>query len=242
MAELLYTSLARWYTLVTAPGDYEEEAAWYTARIREIRPGATTLLELGCGVGANASFMKKHFEMTLVDASVQMLSECRKLNSGLATHRADMRTFRCDERFDVVFVHDAASYMTTTDDVARLSETVAYHLNAQGVALICPDDFAEDFQPETESGGHDGDDGRGLRYLSWSVARGEHEVVTDYAYLLRSADGTVSVEHDQHITGRLPMKTWTDALEEVGLSCEILPLEHSEVAMGTHHLIRAALE
>ena len=58
----IYAELADWYTLLTAPHDYEEEAAWYVARLREhVRRELRTVLELGCGAGANASHMKAHF-------------------------------------------------------------------------------------------------------------------------------------------------------------------------------------
>ena len=214
----LYDDLADWYPLLTAPEEYEEEAAWYVARLRQhAERDVCSVLELGAGAGANASHMKRAFEMTLVDRSEPMLRLSRSLNPELEHHCGDMRTFRCSRQFDAVFVHDAASYLTSAEEVQQVAETAAAHLAPGGVAMFCPDDVRENWRPETDSGGYDGVDGRGLRYVSWSWAADEGDTaITDFAYLLKSADGTVRVEHDRHVVGRLPRRVWLEALDAVG--------------------------
>ena len=42
-----------------------------------------------------------------------------------------------------------------------------------------------------------------LRYLAWSVPGSEHEVITDYAYMLRHLDGRVELAQDRHIAAFL---------------------------------------
>lgn len=241
MLPKLYGEFAPWYTLLTAPEDYEEEAAWYEETLRaHAQRELRTMLELGCGAGANASFMKRSFEMVLVDLSAEMLAECRKLNPRLELHEGDMRTVRLGRRFDAVFVHDAVSYMLDESDARALAQTVAEHLEPGGVALICPDDLAENFTTGIDSGGNDGPDGRGVRYLAWSrPGVRPHTAQTDYAMMLRDSDGEVRVVHDRHVTGCLPRETWFDALRGAGLEPDIVELEHSEVEAGTHHVLVA---
>src|SRR5581483_9783246 len=61
----LYTDLADWYHLLTHPSDYEEEATIFMVALNELAPQPIqTMLELGCGGGANASYMKRRYEMT----------------------------------------------------------------------------------------------------------------------------------------------------------------------------------
>ena len=238
MLPKLYGELAPWYTLLTAPADYEEEATWYAGLLRRhARREVKRVLELGCGSGANASFMKHWFdEIVVVDLSEPMLRECAALNPELERHQGDMRSLRLGRRFDAVFVHDAASYLLTPDDVAAAVETAALHLEPGGVALFCPDDTLETFQPGLDDGGHDGADGRGVRYLAWSnPGPGEHTVATDYAYLLRDSAGAVRVVHDRHLTNRLPQAIWTMALRNAGLQATMIALEHSTVETGRHH-------
>ena len=84
--------------------------------------------------------------------------------------------------------------------------------------------------------GSDGPDGRGVRYLAWSRAAEDDTVITDYAIMLRDADGTVRVEHDRHVTGALPTEVWLEALRDAGLTPKRVALEHSEVPQGSHHV------
>ena len=59
--------------------------------------------------------------------------------------------------------------MTTEADLRQAVETAFAHCRPGGIAVLVPDDIAENFEPETEHGGHDAADGRGVRYLSWST-------------------------------------------------------------------------
>ena len=54
----MYSSLAAWFHLITAPEDYEEEAAFFVKHLTDAcdRP-PETVVELGSGGGNNASHM-----------------------------------------------------------------------------------------------------------------------------------------------------------------------------------------
>ena len=70
----LYTDLASWFHLLTAPADYAEDAS-YAARV--IQEAASipikAVLEMGSGGGNSASHLKANFQMTLSDLSPAML-------------------------------------------------------------------------------------------------------------------------------------------------------------------------
>jgi SAM-dependent methyltransferase len=121
----LYTDLADWWPLLSAPAEYAEEAAIYLdALVAACARRPRTLLELGSGGGNNASHMKGRFEeVVLVDRSPGMLAVSRALNPGCEHVEGDMRTVRLGRQFDCVFVHDAVCYMTTEDDLRRAVET-----------------------------------------------------------------------------------------------------------------------
>ena len=131
-----------------------------------------------------------------------------------------MRSLRIDgPKFDAVFVHDAVSYLTTEAEMREMAATAAYHCRTGGAVLVLPDHVRELFDPPyTEHGGHDGSDGRGLRYLMWSTDPdpSDSTYLADFAYLLRHADGTVSVERDRHVLGIFPESVWVSALQGAG--------------------------
>ena len=228
----LYDQLASWWTLLTPPEEYAEEAAFYERTLADAAEGPLqTVLELGSGGGNNASYLKRRFTMTLVDLAPRMLEISQALNPECEHVEGDMRTVRLKRRFDAVFIHDAIVYMTSGTDLRRALETAAVHCRPGGVVLIAPDHVRETFRPSTDSGGHDGGP-RGLRYLEWSWDPDptDSSYVVDYAYLLRDEDGGVRVEHDRHVEGLFSRATWLQLLRDVGFEARALSFEHSEVA------------
>jgi trans-aconitate methyltransferase len=227
----MYSEIADWWPLLSRPEEYEEEAGFFTRTLIEVSDEPPrTILELGSGGGNNASHMKADLDMTLVDLSPNMLEVSKRINPDCEHIVGDMRTIRLDREFDAVFIHDAIDYMTSTRDLASAVETAFIHTKPGGVALFCPDHIRETFKPSTEHGGSDAD-GRGLRYLQWTWDPDPHDssCVTDYAYLLRDRDGSVSVLHDRHECGLFGSEEWNAILEGVGFVPSLLPFDHSEV-------------
>ena len=221
----MYSDLAPWFHLLTDPADYADEAAFTIAVVEATIEGeARTLLELGSGGGNNASHLKKRFACTLTDLSPDMVALSETINPECEHVVGDMRTLRLGRIFDVVFAHDALSYLTTEDDVRAALQTAAAHVRTGGVVVLTPDATTEIFASGTDTGGHDGEDGRGLRFLEWTHPAGGTTYEVDYAIVVREVDGSTRVVHDRHVLGLFPEATWIDLLREVGLEPLPLPL------------------
>jgi SAM-dependent methyltransferase len=227
----LYNELASWWPLMSPPFEYVEEAAFYRNTLGSAanRP-VKTVLELGSGGGHNASHLKEHFTLTLVDLSPGMLTVSRTLNPECEHHEGDMRSVRLARQFDAVFAHDAICYMTSEDDLRQAIETAFAHCKPDGAALFAPDYLRETFQPGTDHGGHD-EGARGMRWVEWRWDPNPDDTtyLVDYAYLMREGDGLMHVEHDRHEEGLFTRDTWLQLLREVGFQAKIVPLELSEV-------------
>jgi SAM-dependent methyltransferase len=214
----LYGALAEWWPLLSAPEDYAEEAEFVRGlALRHSAIPLQTVLDLGSGGGNNASHLKSHFELTLVDLSPGMLEVSRRLNADCEHVEGDMRSVRLGRTFDGVFVHDAVMYLTEAEELRQAMETAFVHLRPGGVAVFVPDHVRETFEPATDHGGHDGD-GRAMRYLEWTYDPDPSDTtyVVDYAFLLRDADGSVTVEHDRHVNGLFPKRQWLRLFDETG--------------------------
>jgi len=186
-----------------------------------------TCLELGCGGGNNAFYLKKHFaSMTLTDLSPEMLKVSRQHNPECEHIVADMRYFRLGRQFDVVFIHDAIEYMTTLEDLHQALETAFVHCKPGGLTLIVPDHVRETYEASSEHGGHDSDE-RSLRYLEWSHKLDEAATsyAVDYVYLLRE-HGNVRCIHEQHILGLFPRSQLLSLLGRIGFEVEVLKDNH----------------
>jgi len=214
----LYSDLASWFHLLTAPKDYAEEAEF--ARMTLVEASASpikTVLELGAGGGNNASHMKAAFSMTLTDLSPEMLDQSRRINPECEHIVGDMRTLRIGRQFDAVFVHDALTYMTAREDLIQCMTTALAHCKPGGVALFMPDYVRERFISGVHHGGHDGD-GRSLRYFEWTFDPDPSDTTytIDFVLLLREGNSPVRVEHDHHVNGLFSREEWMQCLGEAG--------------------------
>jgi ubiquinone/menaquinone biosynthesis C-methylase UbiE len=227
----LYRELAAWWPLLSAPEDYAEEAAFYERVIIDAcaRP-PETLLELGSGGGNNASHMKARFRMTLTDLSPDMLKVSEALNPECEHVEGDMRTLRLGREFDGVFAHDAVCYLTTEEDVRAAIETAFVHCQPGGAVLFCPDFVRENYRPQTDHGGHDGD-GKALRYLEWNWDPDPTDTTYEVfmVYAMREADGRMAMESDRHDEGLFGREDWLRWMTETGFSAKVIPFEHSDV-------------
>jgi SAM-dependent methyltransferase len=231
----LYRKLADWWPLLSSPEEYVEEAEWYRqAIVSASHLNVPTLLELGSGGGNNASHLKKHFQMTLVDLSPRMLAVSQKLNPECEHIQGDMRTVRLGRQFDAVFIHDAVVYMTSEEDLRAAIQTAYEHCAPGGVSLFAPDNTRDTFKPSTEHGGHD-QGSRGLRYLSWTWDPDPTDTtyLSVMVYVMRSNDNQIQIVDDMHICGLFGKEDWLHLMAEVGFEPSARRFEHSEIEPGS---------
>jgi SAM-dependent methyltransferase len=231
----MYADLAPWFHLLTHPSEYADEASHIARLIEAAADGpARTLLELGAGGGNNASHLKSRFSCTLTDVSAEMLELSRSLNPECEHVQGDMRTLRLGRRFDAVLAHDALMYMTTEADLASAIRTAAEHLRPGGVAVLVPDTTRDAFDALTSHGGHDGDDGRSLRYLEWwsdpDPDNSTYDV--DFVVALREPGQPFRIVHDHHVCGVFSEATWRRLIRGAGL--ELVDVDVPDPHFGEH--------
>ncbi len=236
----LYTRHAEWWPLLSAPADYKEDAAAYVRLLKSacvFKP--VTLLELGSGGGNNASFMKRHFRMTLADLSADMLRVSRRLNPACEHVQGDMRTLRLGREFDAVFIHDAIVYMRTRRDLERALATAYIHCRPGGAALFVPDYTTESFRTSTGHGGYDSPS-RSMRYLQWDWDPDPADATyrMDFAYLFRDAANRVRVERESHVAGLFSRREWQEIIRNAGFEVDSVTLESKDLEPGHYRLFR----
>ncbi|MCC6437055.1 MAG: class I SAM-dependent methyltransferase [Acidimicrobiales bacterium] len=229
-----YRSLAPWWPLISPVEDYAEEAAYIARLLRAHRPPVDAVLELGSGGGHLAFHLAPSFSLTLTDVAVDMLAMSERINPTCRHLPGDMRTLRLGETFDAVLIHDAIEYMTTETDLAAAVSTAAQHLRPGGLVVLVPDQTVESFEPGSDVGGADGPDGRGVRFLEWTWDPDPTDtwVQTEYSFVLRDANGSITAAHESHRTGLFPESTWLRVLADAGFSPSRIVEETSEDRPG----------
>jgi SAM-dependent methyltransferase len=136
---------SRYYNLLYKDKDYAGEAQYVHELIQKYRPGATTILNLGCGTGNHDfEFAKLGYKVTGIDLSPEMLvaannrlSTLNSQASSLKFIHGDIRTVRLNKSFDVVIsLFHVMSYQTTNDDLQAAITTAKTHLDSGGLFLF----------------------------------------------------------------------------------------------------------
>ncbi len=220
----MYGDLAWLWPILSPKEDYAEESEFIAAAIKEhSQAEPRTLLHLGCGGGHNDYTLKKHFEVTGVDASPAMLDLARSLNPEAEYIEGDMRSIRLGREFDAVIILDSIAYMLSEDALREAFHTAYEHLRAGGVFLtvveLRPDTFVQN------------------KTNAWTRTKGEVELAfienyydpdpgdttyeSTFLYLMRQG-GKLTIETDRHLCGMFPMDVWRRSVERVGFSVEVI--------------------
>ena len=107
-----YEKFARFYDLVN--GDPDARSRQILENISKHRPGATSVLELGCGTGAILAGLGSGFTLTGLDLSPEMLTYAKRRLPSARLHHEDMTSFSLGDKFDVVVcVFDTLNHVET---------------------------------------------------------------------------------------------------------------------------------
>ncbi|HTQ03901.1 MAG TPA: class I SAM-dependent methyltransferase [Polyangiaceae bacterium] len=137
----VFGNYSRYYDLLYRDKDYRGEADYVHALIERHRPGAKTLLDLGCGTGRHASLLaERGYDVVGVDRSPAMLDEARarKVTGGRTEFvEGDLRSVRLARKFDVVVsLFHVMSYQTTNADLLAGLATLRAHLAPGGLFIF----------------------------------------------------------------------------------------------------------
>lgn len=137
----VFNEYARYYDLLYRDKDYRGEADYVHRLIQQHRPGAKTILNLGCGSGRHdRSLAERGYKIVGIDISEEMLTAARKAaNNGESPEYllGDIRSFRSEQRFDaVIALFHVMSYQSTNEDLLAAFKTAHVHLKQDGLFLF----------------------------------------------------------------------------------------------------------
>ncbi|MDE2111502.1 MAG: methyltransferase domain-containing protein [Alphaproteobacteria bacterium] len=141
-----FGAYARYYDRLYRDKDYPAEASFVHGMAQEFAPGASTLLDFGCGTGQHALLLAtRGYLVTGVDRSEEMLEVAhdrlaaadKASAARLCFAAGDMRDVRLGGRFDVTAaLFHVMSYQVTNEDLAAAFEGAHAHTNPGGVFIF----------------------------------------------------------------------------------------------------------
>jgi ubiquinone/menaquinone biosynthesis C-methylase UbiE len=217
-----YSRLAEYYDLLYGSKDYRAEVDKIHQLIQKYKTSPDNdLLDVACGTGRHAEHLKKHYNVTGLDNSDEMLRIAAQRNPDLRFVQGDMRSMNLGKKFDVVTcLFGSISYMLTYEDLAKALEAVSRHTKRGGIAVIEPVFTEESFRP-----GHlsiDCVDEPDVKIARVSMSRREGDVaVLDFHFLVATADG-VSHHSDPNRMGLFSLRRINALMEETGFTVELV--------------------
>lgn len=187
--------------------------------------------------------LKKHFQITGIDISEKMLDLARKLNPESRYLLGDMRTFRIEEKFDVVLIYDSVNYMLTDDDLQSAFKTAFHHLKSGGIMFTCveqtPETFRQSFTKHTSRKSGDIQ----LTYIEhfYDPDKSDTTYETIFVYLIRK-NGILEIETDRHVCGIFSLETWEWLLKETGFDSRRDAFRHSTFSPGEEYPILVGIK
>ncbi|MDT9693692.1 methyltransferase domain-containing protein [Streptomyces sp. P9(2023)] len=202
--------------------DYRAEATAVTGHIRARRPGAASILDVGCGTGRHLRYFAEDFTAAEgIDLTEGMLDVARRHLKSTPLHTGDMRSFELGRRFDaVVSLFCVIGNLVGQDELDATLTTFARHLNPGGVVVIEPWWFPENFTPDHVGGSLTTVDGRTVSRVSHTVREREDASRMDVHYLVAEPGRGVQHFTDTHVLSLYGREQFARAYERAGLSVE----------------------
>jgi SAM-dependent methyltransferase len=145
---LPYQRSAELYDRIYADKSFTSESETIRALVDRLRPGARSLLDIGCGTGGHLAVVREWIAVEGLDASDAMLAVARRKLPDVALHHGDMRSFDLARRFDVVTsLFSAIGYVRSVDELEAAVATMARHLQPGGLLAIEPWFTPEQWRP-----------------------------------------------------------------------------------------------
>jgi SAM-dependent methyltransferase len=135
----MFEKSARFYDAIYSFKDYASASDELRTLIQERRPGADTLLDVGCGTGKHLQVLQAHYRAEGLDINEDLLAVARAECPEVPFHLGDMVDFELDHAFDVVLcLFSSIGYVRTKDNLFQAVQNMSEHLNPSGVLLVEP--------------------------------------------------------------------------------------------------------
>ncbi|SFT33908.1 Methyltransferase domain-containing protein [Geodermatophilus amargosae] len=212
----MFTRSASFYDALYHFVDYEGAARKLHGEIRERAPGASSLLDVGCGTGQHLQRLRQWYEVEGLDLDGGLLNIARQRCPGVPFHEASMVDFDLPRRFDVVTcLFSAIAYVQTVEDMSRTVTTMARHLEPGGLLVVEPWFEPGRYWTDTITANHYDSAQQKICWMYTSKRDGDVSVL-DIQYLVGTPD---RVEHlvEQHRLGLFTKEQHLKALGDAGL-------------------------
>jgi SAM-dependent methyltransferase len=198
--------------------DYQAESELVRGLIESERPGARTLLDVGCGTGQHLARLREHYDAEGLDLDRRMLAIAReRLGPELPLHEGDMRDFDLGRRFDaIVSLFSVIGYVRSLRGLRRALAAMARHLAPGGVLIVEPWLHPSDYKAGTVHSEYIREPTLRIARMSVSMRRRRLSIM-DMHFLVGTPTGVERLR-ERLVLGLFTDEEYRDAFRAAGLS------------------------
>ncbi|UED83233.1 class I SAM-dependent methyltransferase [Streptomyces profundus] len=203
--------------------DYAEEAKYLSDTVRGRVPGASSLLDVGCGTGAHLEHFGDLFDhVEGLELSAEMLEAARRRLPATALHQGDMRSFDLGRKFDVVFcLFGSVGHVADRAELRGTFDRFARHLTPGGIVVVEPWWFAESYLDGYVSGDVVTPDHRTIARVSHTRREGDGSRM-EVHYVVADPEGGVTSFTEEYTHRLFTRAEYTEELRAAGLTVDYL--------------------
>lgn len=197
--------------------DYAIESAALHALVQERSPGASSLLDVGCGTGEHLVRLMRWYEVAGADLSPAMLAQAAMKLPGVPLFEADMRALALGRRFDAITcLFSAIGYLADEEELGRAVGAMASHLRPGGVLVIDGWVLPEAWHPDVASHVETAESSQ-MKVARVGIARREgRRTRLAMQYLVATDDGIRHLS-EEHLLTLFERRSYLDALAGAGI-------------------------
>jgi SAM-dependent methyltransferase len=208
---------AELYDAIYSFKDYAQECRGLSNLIDQSMPDAHTILDVACGTGEHARFLRDRFEIDGVDINENYLQAARLKNPSGVYACADMTEFDLGRTYDVVTcLFSAIGIVSTFERLERAIACMARHVKPSGTLIVEPWFTPEQWRPYKpfmlvgELGG-------GKVYRTSSGVRKPRSSVLLHHYLLHTPTTVIDLHSERIELALFTRDEMTWAFESAGM-------------------------
>lgn len=230
----MFSPTADLYDSIYEFKDYAAEARQIRQLIERERPGAKTILDVGCGTAEHARFLSTVFEVDGIDIEPKFVEIARSKNPRGNFTVADMRTFDLGKRYDVVqCLFSSIGYILVPEDTVAALKRFHGHLAPGGVVLIEPWYSPDAYEPGLPF--MKVVDKPNLKVCRINVSERDGDVsILHFHYLIATENGVRRTE-EVHRLALVTKEQMTEYLEAAGLRSAFDPVGLSDRGLFVAH-------
>ncbi|HNR08312.1 MAG TPA: methyltransferase domain-containing protein [Saprospiraceae bacterium] len=135
----MFTESAEFYDLLYRFKDYQKEAGDLIQRIKRIRPGAKTVLDIGCGTAEHHKYLQDEFQIDGLDLHEGFIEIAKRKNPSGHYYIENMINFKLGKKYEVILcLFSSIAYVKTYKKLKSALTCFYQHLEEDGLVFVEP--------------------------------------------------------------------------------------------------------